>query len=69
VFSAPETVLRRTTASAECSALATCDRGACEKIVFVTSTMTAGALGGLAGADALCQALASAAGKKGRYLA
>lgn len=37
--------------------------------VFVTSTTSTGALGGLAGADAACQNLAETAGLKGLYMA
>ncbi|MGD8376074.1 MAG: hypothetical protein PVF68_08030 [Acidobacteriota bacterium] len=39
------------------------------KTVFVTSTRSAGDLGGLAGADATCQSLADAAGLTGTYKA
>lgn len=38
-------------------------------LVFVTSTTHTGNLGGLAGADAICQARASAAGRAGTYRA
>lgn len=41
--------------------------GSCR--VFTTSTRHTGKLGGLAGADAICQGLASAAGLPGTYLA
>ena len=51
-----------------------CVGGACEPAcnpcrVFVTSTTHDGNLGGLAGADAICQARAAAAGLPGTYLA
>jgi hypothetical protein len=49
-----------------------CETGACAtgpKTVFVTSETYAGDLGGLAGADAKCQARAKAAGLSGVYLA
>jgi hypothetical protein len=46
-----------------------CSNGVCGKIVFVSSTMYDGNMGGLAGADAECQALAAAAGLTGTYLA
>jgi hypothetical protein len=49
-----------------------CTGGACgknPKTVFVTSTTYTGALGGVAGADAKCQARATAAGLTGTYLA
>jgi hypothetical protein len=41
----------------------------CRKLVFVTSQMYDGNLGGLAGADAKCQARAQAAGLPGTYMA
>jgi len=44
-----------------------CDTDA--KLVFVTSTVHDGDLGGLAGADAICQSLASAAGLEGTWVA
>lgn len=43
--------------------------GGCARYVFVTSTMYSGNLGGLTGADALCQARATAAGLPGTYRA
>lgn len=39
------------------------------KTVFITSTKNNGRLGGLAGADAICQGLAQTAGLGGRYMA
>ncbi|MDB4954192.1 MAG: Flagellar hook-length control protein FliK [Myxococcales bacterium] len=45
------------------------DGGLPFNIVFVTSTTHAGDLGGLAGADAICQGLAAAAGLGGTYVA
>lgn len=54
---------------AECSAPATCDYGECEKLAFVSSIATTGAMGGLSNADGICQVLAVDAGLKGRYLA
>ena len=42
------------------------------KTIFVTSTVHTGVLGGLAGADAICQGLADAAGSivpEGEYIA
>lgn len=41
----------------------------CERIVFATSTGQNGNLGGLTGADAICQSLADSAGLPGTYLA
>lgn len=55
--------------AAECSAPATCDDGECEKLAFVSSIATTGAMGGLTKADGICQVLAVDAGLKGRYLA
>jgi hypothetical protein len=57
-----------------CAAGQVCIGGACVPEcnpcrVFVTSTQHAGNLGGLAGADAICQARAAAAGLPGTYLA
>jgi len=46
-----------------------CASGECYKRVFVTSTTHNGAMGGLAGADAICQARATAAGLSGTYMA
>jgi hypothetical protein len=43
--------------------------GTCSKLVFVTSTSHDGNLGGLDGADAICNSLASAAGLPGQYKA
>jgi len=43
--------------------------GSCAKVVFVTSATYNGNLGGLAGADSECQALAASAGLNGTYLA
>ncbi len=48
-----------------CSGAGTC--GAC--IVFASSTTHEGNLGGLSGADAICQGLADAAGLSGTYMA
>ena len=45
------------------------DGGPVGKLAFVTSTASAGALGGLAGADETCVNLASAAGLPGEFLA
>lgn len=42
---------------------------AAPKRVFITSGMLTGAMGGLAGADAVCQSLADGAGLTGTYLA
>ncbi|MEO8919102.1 MAG: DUF1554 domain-containing protein [Polyangiaceae bacterium] len=39
------------------------------RVVFVTSTTTNGDLGGLTGADAMCQTRANAAGLQGQFLA
>lgn len=52
-----------------CSNGRTCSSGACTRRVFVTSQLYAANLGGLAGADAKCQALADAAGIGGTYRA
>lgn len=56
-----------------CGAREICRAGACVRgfyRVFVTSTQTApGALGGVAGADRICQNLADAAGLGGRFMA
>jgi hypothetical protein len=43
--------------------------GTCTRYVFATSTMYSGSMGGLAGADALCQTRATAAGLPGTYRA
>lgn len=48
-----------------CTGSGTC--GACR--VFITSATPTGAMGGLSGADAICQSLAAAAGLPGTYLA
>jgi hypothetical protein len=48
---------------------ATCTPGGCVRHVFVTDAISNGNLGGLAGADATCQAEADAAGLAGTYLA
>lgn len=48
--------------------IAYCGRNPSERVVFVSS-QGLGALGGVAGADAHCQARAEAAGLRGRYLA
>ena len=40
-----------------------------DKVVFITSTTTSGAIGGLAGGDAICAARAAAAGLSGTFLA
>jgi len=40
-----------------------------EKLVFVSSSMTNGAIGGLAAADAICQGLADTEGLPGTYMA
>ncbi len=48
-----------------CSGAGTC--GACT--VFVSSTLHLGGLGGLSGADAICQDLADGAGLPGEYMA
>jgi len=48
--------------------IATCMTG-CQKTVFVTEDAYTGDLGGLAGADAICQAAADEAGLEGEYLA
>ncbi len=47
----------------------TCAAGACYRTVFLSSVQYSGALGGLVGADAKCQANASAAGLRGVYRA
>jgi cysteine-rich repeat protein len=47
----------------------TCAWGPATRIVFVTSEIYTGNLGGLAGADAKCQSLADAAGLPGNYMA
>lgn len=54
-----------------CSATEVCTAGACTsgRYVFVTKTRWPGALGGYAGADAKCQAAATAGGLPGTYLA
>ncbi|MFM7297985.1 MAG: MopE-related protein, partial [Planctomycetota bacterium] len=43
--------------------------GTCSRYAFVTSTMHTGNLGGLAGADSICQTRATAAGLPGTYRA
>lgn len=52
------------TRQAECGSGTTCVGGSCidARVVFVSSVATTGNLGGIAGADALCQALADGAG-------
>jgi putative metal-binding protein len=45
------------------------DPAACPKIVFVTSELHQGNLGGFAGADAICQSLADSAGLQGVFKA
>ncbi|MFT4039525.1 MAG: hypothetical protein QM692_15160 [Thermomicrobiales bacterium] len=60
-----------------CSASTPCPDGCCQPDgscgatcrVFLTSTLQNGKLGGLAGADALCQGLAEDAGLSGTYMA
>jgi hypothetical protein len=47
----------------------TCIAGACPRRVFVSSQLYSGNLGGVAGGDAKCQALADAANLGGTYLA
>jgi hypothetical protein len=47
----------------------TCNAGLCPKVVFVSSAVYDGNLGGLAGADALCQGLATAASLPGTFKA
>jgi len=47
----------------------TCKKPVMQKIVFVTSTVYSGNLGGLAGADAKCQERALAGGLPGTYMA
>jgi hypothetical protein len=51
------------------TAAATPTTGTCTRTVFVTSTMYTGSMGGLTGADALCQARATAGGLTGTYRA
>lgn len=46
-----------------------CQDGRCRKVAFVTSQAYSGNLGGLTGADAICQAHAQSAGLAGRYMA
>lgn len=55
----------------QCNAVPFCNGiGACRPTtVFVTSTSHTGNLGGLAGADAICQARANEAGLKGNFVA
>lgn len=54
-----------------CPAMQVCITGTCQasKIVFLSSTTTDGNLGGLTGADAFCQNLATMAGLPGTYMA
>jgi hypothetical protein len=60
-------------AGAPCNVFQACVGGSCMnldlKIVFITSTVYNGNLGGLAGADAACQARATAASLPGTYKA
>lgn len=58
-------------ANTDCSAGASCVDGACiaSKWAFSTSTTVTGAIGGLLGADAFCQARADAVGLPGTYMA
>jgi hypothetical protein len=51
------------------SCFAGCALGVCDKRVFVTSSVHDGNLGGVPGADAMCQAHADAAALGGTYLA
>lgn len=55
----------------ECAEGNTCSKSACKpyKKVFVTSTLTNGKMGGVAGGDAICQARAVAAGLAGTFKA
>ena len=46
-----------------------CTLGECDRFVFVTSTSYNGSLGGVSGADALCQARAAAGNLPGTYQA
>lgn len=70
-------ICRTTGCTSGCSASNPCPAGQCCKgdgrcgpcLVFVSSTTYEGNLGGLAGADAICQGLAEAAGKPGVYMA
>lgn len=59
------------TADSQCARGAFCRGSVCVrgKRVFVTSTSTTGNIGGLAGADAICTARASAAGISGTFKA
>ena len=55
----------------DCAAGTVCVDGTCAagKLAFVTSTSTTGAIGGVAGGDALCQSLAQASGLDGTFKA
>ncbi|MFN8674826.1 MAG: hypothetical protein U0Z70_00485 [Thermomicrobiales bacterium] len=67
----------RSSGCPECTADRPCPDGSCCRrdgtcgacLVFVTSTAQAGSLGGLAGADAICQNLADNVGLPGAYMA
>ena len=46
-----------------------CDSGTCAQTIFVTSTTSKGDLGGLSGADTMCNSAAMAAGRRGSWKA
>jgi hypothetical protein len=59
-------------AGVACTPPETCSNGACSiqpKRAFVTSTLHTGALGGVAGADQICQSLANTVGLPGTFFA
>lgn len=58
-----------TTTTTTSTSTTTTTLGLQDSIVFVTSTTSDGDLGGIAGADATCNSLASAAGLPGTYMA
>lgn len=52
-----------------CEGYPLCGEGGCARYAFITSTNVEANMGGLAGADAICQAHADAAGLGGTYMA
>ena len=65
-----DTICNLANAVNQCVDIALCTgTGKCSTTVFTTSTTQNGDLGGLSGADALCQDLADSAGLSGTYLA
>lgn len=53
----------------ECDGFPLCGEGGCARFAFVTGTLTDGNIGGIEGANSMCQTLATDAGLPGTYLA